>query len=84
MNRKKFLKRILTNKQNVSFNDFKNLVEAFGFRMDRIKGSHHIFIHPSLKELINIQNVKGQVKPYQINQFLTLIEKHNLSLKEKE
>jgi len=82
MNRKKFLKRILTNKQNVSFNDFKNLIEAFGFKMNRIKGSHHIFIHPSVKELINIQKVKGQVKPYQINQFLTLVEKHNLSLKE--
>ncbi len=35
-----------------------------------------------VKELINIQNVKGQVKPYQINQFLTLVEKHNISLKE--
>lgn len=52
--------------------------------MDRINGSHHIFVHPFVKELINIQNVKGQVKPYQINQFLTLVEKHNLSLKEKE
>lgn len=79
MNKQKFLKRILTNKQNVSFSDFRSLVEAFGFRMDRIKGSHHIFIHPSVKELINIQNVKGQVKPYQINQFLTLVEKHNLT-----
>ncbi|MBK6912257.1 MAG: type II toxin-antitoxin system HicA family toxin [Ignavibacteriales bacterium] len=84
MNKKKLLKKILTNKQNVSFSDFKNLIEAFGFRMDRINGSHHIFVHPFVKELINIQNIKGQVKPYQINQFLTLVEKHNLSLKEKE
>ena len=58
MNKKKFLKRIINNKQNVSFNDFEQLVYAFGFKLDRIKGSHHIFIHPEIKELINIQNVR--------------------------
>jgi len=84
MNKKKFLKRIINNKQNVSFNDFTQLVDAFGFRLDRIKGSHHIFIHSEIKELINIQNVKGEVKPYQINQFLTLIEKYNLTLKDEK
>jgi len=83
LNKKKFLKRIINNKQNVSFNDFVQLLNAFGFRLDRIKGSHHIFIHADIRELINIQNVKGEVKPYQINQFLTLIEKHNLTLKVK-
>ncbi len=82
MNKKKFLKKILTNKQNVSFNDFKNLIEEFGFSLDRVKGSHHIFINPAVKELINIQNVKGQVKPYQISQFLSLVEKYNLTFKE--
>lgn len=43
-----------------------NLLEAFGFALDRINGSHHIFIHPEIEEIINLQNVKGQVKPYQI------------------
>ena len=84
MNKRKFLKRIIINKQNVSFNDFKSLIEAFGFKQDRVKGSHHIFIHSVIKELINIQNVKGEVKPYQINQFLKLVEKYNLSLKEEK
>jgi predicted RNA binding protein YcfA (HicA-like mRNA interferase family) len=40
------------------------LVEAFGFRLSRTSGSHHIFIHPNVKELVNLQNVKGQAKPY--------------------
>jgi len=82
MNKKEFLKRIIHNKQNVSLNDFTQLVHAFGFELDRKKGSHHIFIHPEIKELINIQNVKGEVKPYQINQFLSLVEKYNLKLKD--
>ena len=82
MNKKKFLRRIITNKQNVSFNDFISLIEAFAFTQDRVNGGHHIFVHSGIKELINIQNVKGEVKPYQINQFLKLVEKYNLTLKE--
>lgn len=31
---------------------------------------------------MNIQNVSGQVKPYQIKQFLKLVEKYNLQAKE--
>ena len=50
LNKKKFLKRIINNKQNVSFNDFVQLLNAFGFRLDRIKGSHHIFVHAEIKE----------------------------------
>ena len=82
MNKKKFLRQIINNQQNVSFNDFIKLIESFGFKLDRIKGSHHIFIHEGIRELINIQNVKGQVKPYQINQFLKLVERYNLSLED--
>ena len=46
----------------------------------RVNGSHHIFIHPNMRELINIQNKKGKAKNYQIRQFLDLIEQYNLDL----
>jgi len=52
------------------------------FFLSRVEGSHHIFIHPDVRELVNIQNVKGQAKPYQIKQFLGLIEKYNLKLED--
>lgn len=58
------------------------LVEAFGFRRSRIQGSHHIYVHDGIPELLNIQNVNGEAKPYQIRQFLRLIERYNLSLRE--
>ena len=58
------------------------LVEAFGFRLVRSSGSHHIFIHPEVTELVNLQEVQGQAKPYQISQFLQLVEKYNLKLGE--
>jgi len=59
-----------------------SLLEAFGFKLVRTKGSHHIFTHTGIEEIINLQNVKGQVKPYQVKQFLALIEKYNLQLED--
>ena len=80
--KQKLLLQILNNPKNVSFNDMQNLVEAFGFTLLRINGSHHIFAHPDIDSLVNIQNTKGKAKPYQVRQFLTLIETHNLKLKD--
>jgi len=59
-----------------------NLVEGFGFSLSRTDGSHHIFSRSDIPELINLQNVKGQAKPYQIRQFLKLVEKHALILED--
>jgi predicted RNA binding protein YcfA (HicA-like mRNA interferase family) len=58
------------------------LVEAFGFRLSRASGGHHIFVHPEVTELVNLQEVQGKAKPYQISQFLKLVEKYNLELGE--
>ena len=57
------------------------LLGYYGFNLSRVTGSHHTFINPEVKEIINIQNVSGQVKPYQVKQFLKLVEKYNLQVK---
>ena len=67
---------------NVRYRDFVRLVEAFGFALARVSGSHQIFKHPDVAELINLQNVGGQAKPYQIRQFLRLAERYNLQLED--
>ena len=59
------------------------LVDGFGFRLSRTEGSHHIFVHPDITELVNLQDVKGRAKPYQIRQFLKLVERYSLELKEE-
>jgi len=59
------------------------LAEGFGFRLARREGSHHIFAHPDIPELLNLQEVKGQAKLYQIRQFLKLVERYSLILKEE-
>lgn len=80
MNERKLLQKILSGSSNILFSDMVRLVEAFGFQLSRINGSHHIFVHPDVHELVNLQDVKGQAKPYQIRQFLKLVERYNLTL----
>ncbi len=81
MNNKKLLQLIVANQKNIKFNDFLRLVNCFGFKLDRVSGSHHIFKHSDICDIINLQNVKGEVKPYQVKQFLKIIENNNLNFK---
>jgi predicted RNA binding protein YcfA (HicA-like mRNA interferase family) len=78
----KILERVLAGSKNISFADTQRLVEAFGFRLSRISGSHHIYSHPDIRELVNLQDAGGQAKPYQIRQFLKLVEEYNLKLED--
>ncbi len=64
--------------KNIRFKDFCALLQEFDFYLDRISGSHHIFINKDIHEIINIQNAGGEVKPYQIRQFLKIIEKYGI------
>ena len=78
----KILKKLLSGSKNVRFSDMIRLVEAFGFTLSRVNGSHHIFTHPDIDELVNLQDANGQAKPYQVRQFLKLVEQYNLTLDE--
>jgi predicted RNA binding protein YcfA (HicA-like mRNA interferase family) len=84
MKKLKLLQKILANQKNVKFADAALLANAFGFQLNRVNGSHHIFVHLEIPELVNLQNVKGNAKSYQIKQLLQLIEKYNLKIEEKE
>lgn len=76
------MRKALTGSKNFRFSDMVTLVEAFGFRLSRTSGSHHVFVLAEIDELVNLQEIQGKAKPYQINQFLRLVEKHNLELGE--
>ncbi len=82
MKKQKLLRKAVTSPRNFRFSEMVTLVEAFGFRLTRTSGSHHIFIHPEVSELLNLQEVQGKAKPYQISQFLRLVEMYNLRLEE--
>lgn len=78
--KRKLLEKVFSGSRNIQFDDLVTLVEAFGFSLSRINGSHHIFTHPTIPELINLQNSNGKAIPYQIRQFLILIEKYSLTM----
>ena len=80
MNPRKLLKKTLSSPANLHFEEACTLARAFGFHLSRVKGSHHIFAHPAVRELLNLQEVGGRAKPYQVRQLLDLVERYNLSL----
>ena len=83
MNRRKLLERFSSGSvQNTTFSDLTSLVEGLGFHLSRVKGSHHIFVHPQVPEPLNLQEIRGEAKPYQIRQLMKLIERYNLKLEE--
>jgi predicted RNA binding protein YcfA (HicA-like mRNA interferase family) len=82
MDKQKLFKKLQSGTRNLSFGDMVRLVEAFGFELARINGSHHIFEHQQVSELVNLQNYKGQAKPYQINQFLRLVKRYHLEMED--
>ncbi len=84
MQKNKLLKKLLSGSKNIRFSEAQACAEVFGFHLERINGSHHIYKHPDIPELINLQNVKGKAKPYQIKQLLQTIEQYNLQMEEKK
>lgn len=80
MKKQKLLAKVLAGSRNISFVEIVSLVEAFGFRLSRVSGSHHIFIRSDVSELVNLQDVGGMAKPYQIRQFLKIVERYNLKI----
>ena len=69
--------------QNFDFADLIRILEATGFSV-RIKGSHHIFSKENIEEIINIQEIQGKAKPYQIKQVRNLILRYQLKLEDNE
>jgi predicted RNA binding protein YcfA (HicA-like mRNA interferase family) len=81
--KRKLLEKVLSGSKNIRFDDFVTLLEGFGFTLDRVRGSHHVFSHPDIPALLSIQPKKnGQAKPYQIREFVKFLDRYNLKLDE--
>jgi predicted RNA binding protein YcfA (HicA-like mRNA interferase family) len=68
---------------NVSFDDLVRLVQALGFREVGGRGSHRVFAHPGLAELVNLQMERGQAKRYQVRQVASLVRRYDLRLEDE-
>jgi hypothetical protein len=84
MKKRKLLQKLISGSKNIRFTEACACDEAFSFRLSRISGDHHIYVHPEIPELVNLQNLGGKAKPYQVKQLLQIIEQYNLQLEEEE
>lgn len=78
----KLFDKVKNNPQDIRFDEICKLAEIFGFRYKGGKGSHKVYSKKGITEILNFQNVRGKAKPYQVKQFLKIIEEHNLTIKE--
>ena len=75
----KLYARLLANRRPaISFRDFERLLRAFGFDHARTTGSHRQYVHPKVPRPFPVQPDKKEAKPYQIREFLELIEEYGL------
>jgi predicted RNA binding protein YcfA (HicA-like mRNA interferase family) len=53
MQSQKLLEKAINRPQNLRFAEAVKLAGAFGFKLDRVRGSHHILKRADIHELLN-------------------------------
>lgn len=82
MNPQKLRLKALNRPHALRFAELVALVEAFGFELDRIDGSHHIFVHPRAQRPLPLQPDGNMAKGYQVRQLLKLADDLGLTLED--
>lgn len=81
----KIFEKAKENPAGLRFAELKALCFCFGMSLDRMKGSHYIFIREAPFFLFSIQKMKnGKAKPYQVKQLLAFVEENDLVFMAKE
>lgn len=78
MNKRRLFEQLKKNPRNVRFQTLCKAARAFGFKFKGGKGSYRVYVHDDIGEILNFQNVDGKGKPYQVKQFINIVEKYNL------
>lgn len=74
------LEKVMSAHGRIQFRDFQKLLLKLGFRLDRIRGSHHIYVHPKVTRALSIQPIGKEAKPFQVRQLRDMIAEFGLSL----
>ena len=68
--------------RTIGFRDFERLLRSFGFELDRTVGSHRQYVHPDIPRAFPVQPDGKDAKRYQIREFLELVERYALRMRE--
>ncbi len=66
--------------RNVDFDDLIRLLQRLGFKEVGGRGSHRVFVRAGVEEILTLQQVDGQAKPYQVRQVVALVRQYNIDL----
>lgn len=80
--REKLRERLKNNPNNVTFSEIRKLLEQEGFLLDRITGSHHIFVKDEITFVVPVHNNK--VKTIYVKRVIELIEQIDTTTDEEE
>jgi predicted RNA binding protein YcfA (HicA-like mRNA interferase family) len=75
--RDKLRRKLRNNPKGVKFAEIETLLARFGFRLVRIKGSHHFFEYKQgeLNAIVVVPAHSNQVKPHYVIVALDLLDK---------
>ena len=76
------LAAVLSGRGMINFRDLDRLLTRLGFRLDRVSGSHHVYLHPKVTRPLNIQPIGKDAKPYQVRQLRDMIAEFQLKLED--
>ena len=62
---------------NIRFSDLRSCLLRLGF-VERVRGSHHIFTHDKVEEILNLQTRRSFAKPYQVKQVRKVLLRYKL------
>jgi hypothetical protein len=64
------LEKVISGRGRIQFRDFQKLLVELGFRLDRTRGSHHIYVHPEIQRSfsgsarrLGYKKVSGEAAP---------------------
>ncbi|PSN16201.1 type II toxin-antitoxin system HicA family toxin [filamentous cyanobacterium CCP5] len=80
--REKLRQRLKNNPKNATFSDIRKLLEQEGFGLDRVTGSHHVFIKGEITFVVPVHNNK--VKTVYVKRVIELIEQADQQTDEEE
>jgi predicted RNA binding protein YcfA (HicA-like mRNA interferase family) len=80
--REKRLQKLRQNQNNVSLDELRQVLEAEGFTLDHVTGSHHVFRARSGEEVLTVVIPYARpVKPVYVHQVLEVIDMLRLRAK---
>lgn len=68
----------------LTFVEFQRLLEAYGFALMRVSGSHHIYARHGIRDQLSIQPFGAEAKAYQLRQFIRILRDNGLTLDGQE